>query len=1062
VPNLNSLKFQRNKRPLFGFFGQIIATLTLTLIVMHPKSSQSNSIQSDRQSFVLKRNLASENPDFIRDFNGDANQIILNEWLEKAPGSFDKAIIKFVFFIKDDGELDSNPYFLNPNEYPFHWQFINKKNNTQLSFRDIEEVSFKKVGRKYIFGAFMAFNQKLDIDLPVRASFQLSTEELLPLKTLVQIQNSLMQAGVKHSSESSQGLKGLDFVPTGEQKKQIAAIKNELIDSGLPVVLEHDSAQVTYTTSWAIGKMRYLTKSELASHSNQLDKSTVLLIDSEVTDIPQVAAIISTVPLTPASHLVFLAQMYGIPLVFVPEKNKEGSAARIDQIKKMSGSWVFINTDQSTNRFEIVSDLSDVEAQYLANIKAKLRIDLEAFQEEGTEPKVKSVNELSWSDIKTYGAKAVQMGVIFKNLQAQFRHEMAAGISIGFYKNHLKKIEPQVQSLLEKLAANASFNEVTAIATNIQSLILSQKINETDLENIYTALDSQFKNLTTVKNGEKVKLKLRSSSNVEDGEQFNGAGLYDSQGLCFFNCKDGDKFKNKEKIKAKLEETIKFVWASFYNPNAFWARRQFALTNQDELKKIGMGINVNPSVKNEIVNGVASARIVDGDRFEVTVVESKDGDESKETKTQITHGGLEYGITKITSDFSTPAKAFEPQLVRSPQLMPKVRYFELHQQMHILYQVYQKQFPNAHSLTIESEFKLRDHLQPVLIKQVRRVPVNPQIELTNKAKYLILGGNYQFQILLGSESGVGLAQFYAPTHAEIKVPSISSKDLAAGKWKASQINVFGYDKITKKELIETCSNVVPKIVFEGGGSNKHISQLRFPCKAPQLGSLELVFSYGYYDSSSKLRVLNSPLMMAHIELPKTYEAQLLAAAAEKTLFLMTANSAESSILTSDYCMYSEYIENNEETFCSDSVPEALAEASLKNKSQVFFKFQVHPIFGEYDRMISKITSIKLFSRNDKKQWVASGSYETSADFTYVYQALHDGFTQILVDIPNANMELASKLKALNLAHRYLWAPLRGESQFYFLGERSNQKDKLFGMDGVKKTYTKGDDSLDED
>lgn len=1061
-----SLNDSKTKK-IFRFITQstLLIFLAVTLVSQDSSSRLFDTINNNttdvNKSNNLKlnaslnsRKLASDSVNFVRDFKGDRENL-LSDWLPNAPGDTSKAVLKFAFALNSNGQIDSEPYFLNPSTYSFHWQFINDLTNpkTALSFREVEKMSFYKEGRKYIFGAFIAYNRRIETDLPIRTSFQLTTEELLPVATISQIQKALENAGVKHHPEENSGAKGLDFIPTGTQKSSVEAMKNDFAEAGIPLILDLGMTQTTYTTGWGVGKFRYILSSELQNPNHTIDQNTILLIDSPVNDIPQVAGIITTEALTPASHLVFLAQMYGIPLVYFPSKDKDGKPSiRIEDYKKLNGHWTFIETDQSTNRFELVSDFTEDEAKYLLNLKPKLKLELEAFNDNGTSPVIKPVNELNWDDIKSYGAKAVQMGVIFKTLEAPFHHEMAVGIPIAFYKRHLQKIEAKVKNQLESLSSNASFNEVTQVAKNIQELIRTEPILSSDLQYIFDSLKFYFKDLTQVKAGQKVKLKLRSSSNVEDGEQFNGAGLYDSKGLCVFNCKAE---LTDEQIKLKLEETVKYVWASLYNPNAYWARRQFAISNQDELQKVGMGINVNPSVKNEIVNGVVSARIVDGDYFEVTVVEAKDGDEGSDsgqgenTKKQITHGGGEYGITKLTSPFADANDIFNPVLIKTPQLMPKQRYFELHQQMHRLFLVYQQKFPNSKNLVIEGEFKLRSHDAPVLLKQVRRVPAAPEISLSNNSKYLLLGGVYRFKVTSANESSLGLAQLLRPEQVEIQIPTITSKDLASGKLTAAKISVSGTHKSNNEIQSETCTQVKSIINFTKDDTGKRISDIKFNCKAPQLGSIDLSFSFNFDNYNSKIRLLNSSRLYSTLQVPAAFEAKILPSAAAPTIFELQSELPETAILNSPYCMYSERLDE-EELNCNDKISSDLIELGKKSKSKVFLKFQVQPIFGQYDRMTSEITKIEFFKRDKNNQWTHAGTYNLNSQFTYVYEALHDGFTQVFIDLEKSSPELYKQLSEMKFTQNYLWSPLGSNTQMYFIGTMNGKKENIIGLDGLPK------------
>jgi phosphoenolpyruvate synthase/pyruvate phosphate dikinase len=82
-------------------------------------------------------------------------------------------------------------------------------------------------------------------------------------------------------------------------------------------------------------------------------------------------------------------------------------------------------------------------------------------------------------------------------------------------------------------------------------------------------------------------LRCRSSTNNEDVEGFNGAGLYDSY---THRPDEGD-----------LGETIKQVWASVWNYRAFEERDFHRVDHLDA----AMGVLVHPNYDGELANGVA-------------------------------------------------------------------------------------------------------------------------------------------------------------------------------------------------------------------------------------------------------------------------------------------------------------------------------------------------------------------------------------------------------------------------------------------------------------------------
>jgi len=105
------------------------------------------------------------------------------------------------------------------------------------------------------------------------------------------------------------------------------------------------------------------------------------------------------------------------------------------------------------------------------------------------------------------------------------------------------------------------------------------------------------------------KIRFRSSTNVEDSNQFTGAGLYDSYSGCLADDLDGDDdgpciCDAEENNERGVFRAIRKVFASFYNDNAFLERLRHGVNEAD----VGMALLVHHSFPDEIelANGVAT------------------------------------------------------------------------------------------------------------------------------------------------------------------------------------------------------------------------------------------------------------------------------------------------------------------------------------------------------------------------------------------------------------------------------------------------------------------------
>lgn len=119
-------------------------------------------------------------------------------------------------------------------------------------------------------------------------------------------------------------------------------------------------------------------------------------------------------------------------------------------------------------------------------------------------------------------------------------------------------------------------------------------------------------------------LRFRSSTNVEDAEDFIGAGLYDSFSGCLRDTLDNDttgpcQCDPNRSNERNVFKAIRRTFASFYNDNAFLERLRHKVVEADA----GMAILVHHSFPDplELANGVATLEYKGAnERTEITLV----------------------------------------------------------------------------------------------------------------------------------------------------------------------------------------------------------------------------------------------------------------------------------------------------------------------------------------------------------------------------------------------------------------------------------------------------------
>jgi hypothetical protein len=152
-----------------------------------------------------------------------------------------------------------------------------------------------------------------------------------------------------------------------------------------------------------------------------------------------------------------------------------------------------------------------------------------------------------------------------------------------------------------------------ARAGGVRGLVESTPIAPTTLAEIERTLGAAYANLAPTQG-----IRFRSSSNVEDIEGFNGAGLYESY-TGFLDPAAQRRASDREKT---VERSILRVWGSFWSSEAFEERR---LERIDHLSA-AMGVLVHPRFDDELerATGVCTVTLLppndpDAERLEVNV-----------------------------------------------------------------------------------------------------------------------------------------------------------------------------------------------------------------------------------------------------------------------------------------------------------------------------------------------------------------------------------------------------------------------------------------------------------
>ncbi len=219
-------------------------------------------------------------------------------------------------------------------------------------------------------------------------------------------------------------------------------------------------------------------------------------------------------------------------------------------------------------------------------------------------------------------------------------------------------------------------------------------------------------------------IRFRSSTNVEDSEQFTGAGLYESYSGCLADELDGDDAgpcacDSSEGSERGVFRAIRKVFASFYNDNAFLERLKHGINEVD----VGMALLVHHSFPDEVelANGVATLEKVESLGWNVNI-------------------SCQLGAVSITNP---PEDAIPevvridagfwgvmPWLIQSSSLVPlrqgtvmewEKDYIDLYELLLKAAEQY-SQLTEKEELLLDCEFKKVGPDGKLIIKQIREIP----------------------------------------------------------------------------------------------------------------------------------------------------------------------------------------------------------------------------------------------------------------------------------------------------------------------------------------------------
>ncbi|MCL4180267.1 MAG: hypothetical protein KJ072_21300 [Verrucomicrobia bacterium] len=501
--------------------------------------------------------------------------------------------------------LQPRVYF-HDSRYPFHYDFAMRRLDPfkGMSPSEFDAVSLHPINQQIVLGAVLLEWQS---ELPEIAVQFVATEPYEPAQVADWF--DLIRAVIEIPPGTP-----VFYFPTYQQQATAAANVAFFQNRGINVgsIGQWITTDEIYAQGWALGRLVSARATEVDAlyADGRLRPDDILLLDAVPTELPPVAGIIALAPTTPSSHAVLLAQSFGVPFVYL------GSDALRESVADWEGQDVLLEAEvpmwfrpESQNLIRI----TPIEGEFTVEQRASL---LEAKRPPPLAIPAKAVSGaislaadgLHPDDIQFVGGKAANFGVLRRSLPAN-SPSPAISFTFDLWDAYLDQTLPAGQTLRaavqEKLAGFAwppdmvglkqALAEVRELFTDIADFSAGQKAA------ILAELSAAGFDLHR-------KIRFRSSTNVEDSEQFSGAGLYDSFSGCLADelddDTDGPSFcEANEPRERGVFRAMRKVYASFYSDNAYLERLRHSVNES----QVGMALLVHHSTPDEfeLANGVA-------------------------------------------------------------------------------------------------------------------------------------------------------------------------------------------------------------------------------------------------------------------------------------------------------------------------------------------------------------------------------------------------------------------------------------------------------------------------
>jgi hypothetical protein len=621
-----------------------------------------------------------------------------------------RGYIKFSIALDASGKFSK--LIWHPERFRYHAEHLTTlPEYAGLSPAQVDAISQYTEGRRLLLGTLLIPKSVDEYNNPPIADIQLMSRDPLEPE-LVKAALNVLSAKMPSVPET------LFYLPVAEQMNFVLKEAARFEALGIKLASRNTAeSRICYNAGWGVGHVRVVKDGELDGllADGAIGSSDILVMDEVPRELPIVAGIVVSRTSSPSSHPALLAGMLGIPFIYEDKATEQETWLKLAR----RGEAVFFQaTGDAVGACQILlrsgTALTAAEAAALAALKKPQPLSLDDYDRSVTEPIL--LDKLGRADADRVGAKAANVAELRRIIPD---HTVTEGLAlpVGLFAEAMRLGQTaDGQSL--RAALDQELSQLLAPGTNPQASAQGLARIRTLIEGarIPAVMQSRILNAIAQVFPKGTRIKLRSSSNIEDHPEFNGAGLYESKGACVGDDERSEKTGLCQDKKDPVMKAALKVWASLYSLKAWSARRYYGV-NEDFA---GMGILVQRAFKGELANGVAISSGTQVMEVQSTAFPGEDLEVANPPAGKIPE------TTRIT-DTELELQIPSTEVARGRMLMNEALYRELYEQMNLVHEHYRKALqpkdPSLFKLDMEWKLVVDQGVQKIVIKQVRPVPM---------------------------------------------------------------------------------------------------------------------------------------------------------------------------------------------------------------------------------------------------------------------------------------------------------------------------------------------------